>query len=84
MNIKDRIAQALARGYCDSKNEMKTLDADLIFSMTEEVMKDMGQALAEAVEVIEGNTHDTYETMSGIVIHDGSKAREWIQKWGGE
>jgi hypothetical protein len=36
---KDEILQALARGYCDERNESKILDHDLITSMADEVMK---------------------------------------------
>ena len=37
--MREKILEALARGYCDKCNEQKTFDAYLITSMAEEVEK---------------------------------------------
>lgn len=39
MTLEEQVQQALARGYCHEKNSHKTLDPDLIFAMSEEVVK---------------------------------------------
>ena len=41
LEIRTRISQALARGYCSKENEQKVLDPTLIKSMAHELMKSL-------------------------------------------
>ncbi len=36
---RDKIAEAVARGWCHKANEKKTMDTDLAFSIVEEIIK---------------------------------------------
>ena len=39
MTLEEQVRQAVARGYCHSKNSHKELDADLIIAIAKEVVK---------------------------------------------
>tara|TARA_R110000868_G_scaffold1103_1_gene8423 strand:- start:10891 stop:11139 length:249 start_codon:yes stop_codon:yes gene_type:complete len=39
MKVKEKIIQALARGYCSPENSGKEVDIELINSMSDEVIK---------------------------------------------
>ena len=36
---RESIAGAVARGWCSEKNKSKTMDSDLAFAITDEIMK---------------------------------------------
>ena len=38
-DTRERILQALARGYCSEKNSMKEVDSDLLESQADEIEK---------------------------------------------
>ena len=42
MDMETQVRQALARGYCTSKNSMKILDSVLIDAMVIEVLRSVG------------------------------------------
>mgnify|MGYP003668864631 CR=1 FL=1 len=53
MKVKEKIIQALARGYCSPENSGKEVDIELINSMSDEVIKVIEELIVDLLSEIE-------------------------------